>query len=559
MTTMMRNQSPATNENDVRMRSNRPSKDNKENKETKDQPVQQQTPQNESPEEAVSPTSSPTHTRERRFSTTCCFCWCCTPPCFSNTRTITNNTHNPTNNNTTTIREPLYKVLDSLEKAVKSPSYHSLRKLSLVSNKGRLAWVPVIEFGSILISLATTGFRKQGFVSKKESLGSGRSSKGDNSPNSNMVVKNDQLSQSRSKELDSNSDREELLSLEDMKNWSESFDRLIRSNGGRRKFREFLRMEYSEENMLFWLACEELKREQNSELIEEKARLIYEDYISILSPKETTDSDMIKIPEEVILPADVRLRVVVEGRPPRCYLCSEKGHMKARCPQREEMEQPKEQEKVNDEVQEEEKEGQKKKKETKETEKAVIKEVEKEIEREIEKEVEKEVMEEEKIEASRLESCLTHEVEQQQEEEVTTTEMDKVMPRAEHSKRKRRKYNWYFVTYDKNVCTEKMISKMKLVIRVKLPKDSYGENVKVILIVKERYSRWKGKCRFEPPTYEVSLDSRVREVINQNMLDPSPHTFDEAQLQIYTLMHQDPYPRFLNSQLYKKLIEEASS
>lgn len=47
-------------------------------------------------------------------------------------------------------------------------------------------------------------------------------------------------------------------------------------------------MEYSEENMLFWLACEELKREQNLELIEEKARLIYEDYISILSPKEVS-------------------------------------------------------------------------------------------------------------------------------------------------------------------------------------------------------------------------------------------------------------------------------
>ena len=34
---------------------------------------------------------------------------------------------------------------------------------------------------------------------------------------------------------------------------------------------------------------------------------------------------------------------------------------------------------------------------------------------------------------------------------------------------------------------------------------------------------------------KVSLDSRVREVINRNMVDPSPYTFDEAQLQIYTL------------------------
>jgi regulator of G-protein signaling len=34
------------------------------------------------------------------------------------------------------------------------------------------------------------------------------------------------------------------------------------------------------------MSCESLKNEQNPEIIEEKARLIYEDYISILSPKE---------------------------------------------------------------------------------------------------------------------------------------------------------------------------------------------------------------------------------------------------------------------------------
>ena len=55
---------------------------------------------------------------------------------------------------------------------------------------------------------------------------------------------------------------------------------------GRNAFREFLRTEFSEENMLFWMACEELKKEVNKAMIEEKARVIYEDYISILSPRE---------------------------------------------------------------------------------------------------------------------------------------------------------------------------------------------------------------------------------------------------------------------------------
>lgn len=43
---------------------------------------------------------------------------------------------------------------------------------------------------------------------------------------------------------------------------------------------------------------------------------------------------------------------------------------------------------------------------------------------------------------------------------------------------------------------------------------------------------------------KVSLDSRVREIVNRNMVEPTPHTFDEAQLQIYTLMHRDSYPRY---------------
>ncbi|KOC59792.1 Regulator of G-protein signaling 20 [Habropoda laboriosa] len=52
---------------------------------------------------------------------------------------------------------------------------------------------------------------------------------------------------------------------------------------------------------------------------------------------------------------------------------------------------------------------------------------------------------------------------------------------------------------------------------------------------------------------EVSLDSQVREIVNRNMVKPTPHTFDEAQLQIYTLMHRDSYPRFVNSEIYRRV------
>ncbi|XP_036148581.1 regulator of G-protein signaling 17 isoform X3 [Monomorium pharaonis] len=85
--------------------------------------------------------------------------------------------------------------------------------------------------------------------------------------------------------LDGGLDR---CSLEEVRAWGSSFDKLMKSAAGRKLFREFLVSEYSEENIAFWLACEQLKRESNPEAIEEKARYIYDDYISILSPKEVS-------------------------------------------------------------------------------------------------------------------------------------------------------------------------------------------------------------------------------------------------------------------------------
>uniref|UniRef100_A0A8D2KQZ6 Regulator of G protein signaling 20 n=1 Tax=Varanus komodoensis TaxID=61221 RepID=A0A8D2KQZ6_VARKO len=74
--------------------------------------------------------------------------------------------------------------------------------------------------------------------------------------------------------------------VEEVKAWGKSFEKLMRSTSGRNIFREFLRTEFSEENMLFWLACEDLKKESSDRLIQEKAKRIYEDYVSILSPRE---------------------------------------------------------------------------------------------------------------------------------------------------------------------------------------------------------------------------------------------------------------------------------
>ncbi|XP_012669771.1 regulator of G-protein signaling 17 isoform X2 [Clupea harengus] len=81
---------------------------------------------------------------------------------------------------------------------------------------------------------------------------------------------------------------EQPPTLEEVVSWARSFEQVMRSVEGRNIFQEFLRSEYSEENLLFWIACEELKKETDPTAIDEKARIIYEDYVSILSPKEVS-------------------------------------------------------------------------------------------------------------------------------------------------------------------------------------------------------------------------------------------------------------------------------
>ncbi|XP_058251344.1 regulator of G-protein signaling 20 isoform X5 [Hemibagrus wyckioides] len=78
------------------------------------------------------------------------------------------------------------------------------------------------------------------------------------------------------------------LTLEEAQSWAKSFEHLIKSPNGRNNFRQFLKSEFSEENLLFWLACEELKKETNRTVVEQTVKQIYEDYVSVLSPREVS-------------------------------------------------------------------------------------------------------------------------------------------------------------------------------------------------------------------------------------------------------------------------------
>lgn len=55
---------------------------------------------------------------------------------------------------------------------------------------------------------------------------------------------------------------------------------------GLASFKSFLKSEFSEENLEFWIACEEYKRVKSPAKMAEMAKKIYEEFIQTEAPKE---------------------------------------------------------------------------------------------------------------------------------------------------------------------------------------------------------------------------------------------------------------------------------
>ncbi|KAF3823085.1 hypothetical protein GH733_010521 [Mirounga leonina] len=55
---------------------------------------------------------------------------------------------------------------------------------------------------------------------------------------------------------------------------------------GLARFKSFLKSEFSEENLEFWLACEDYKKIKSPAKMVEKAKKIYEEFIQTEAPKE---------------------------------------------------------------------------------------------------------------------------------------------------------------------------------------------------------------------------------------------------------------------------------
>ncbi|KAM9326776.1 regulator of G-protein signaling 16-like [Gastrophryne carolinensis] len=68
--------------------------------------------------------------------------------------------------------------------------------------------------------------------------------------------------------------------------WKESFGQLLNSKDGLTAFRTFLKTEFSEENLEFWVACEEYKKTQSANKLPGKAQCIFQEFLQTGAPRE---------------------------------------------------------------------------------------------------------------------------------------------------------------------------------------------------------------------------------------------------------------------------------
>ncbi|XP_051868750.1 regulator of G-protein signaling 4-like [Pristis pectinata] len=84
------------------------------------------------------------------------------------------------------------------------------------------------------------------------------------------------------------------LSWDEVKEWSESLQRLITHKNGLVVFAEFLQSEFSEENIKFWLECEAYRRNKSTAKLALKAKKIFDEYVAVDAPREVNLESQIR-------------------------------------------------------------------------------------------------------------------------------------------------------------------------------------------------------------------------------------------------------------------------
>ncbi|XP_028988787.1 regulator of G-protein signaling 13-like [Betta splendens] len=76
------------------------------------------------------------------------------------------------------------------------------------------------------------------------------------------------------------------LCVEEMCQWSDSLERLLSSEYGTKIFQAFLKSEFSDENIEFWLVCEDYKKIRSSFRMSSRAKKIFKLYIQAEAQRE---------------------------------------------------------------------------------------------------------------------------------------------------------------------------------------------------------------------------------------------------------------------------------
>ncbi|XP_070701497.1 regulator of G-protein signaling 13-like [Pempheris klunzingeri] len=78
----------------------------------------------------------------------------------------------------------------------------------------------------------------------------------------------------------------EGLCFEEMSQWSQSLERLLSSKYGMKIFQAFLKSEFSDENIDFWMVCEDYKKIKSSFRMSSRAKKIFKRYIEVKAARE---------------------------------------------------------------------------------------------------------------------------------------------------------------------------------------------------------------------------------------------------------------------------------
>lgn len=114
--------------------------------------------------------------------------------------------------------------------------------------------------------------------------------------------------------------KDSKLSPEVVSAWLQSFDSLLHNKVGLELFREFLRTEFSDENLEFWISCETYKN-ISADLRPSHAQKLFGDFIAIQAPREinldskTRDSTCLRITqpdEKTFEEAQHRIQALME-------------------------------------------------------------------------------------------------------------------------------------------------------------------------------------------------------------------------------------------------------